>query len=101
MPNISSNNDKDSKNTSSGHGARGMGGQPNDDPRDLERGGEGRVNNDQGGKTGPVPGAFGGPAGTEIGSGTGGNQAVGPMGDKDATADVDNALRKSAERDKG
>jgi hypothetical protein len=101
MPNVSSNHDKDSKNTSSGHGALGMGGQPIDDPRDLEGGGEGRVDSDQGGKTGPVGGAFGGPAGAEIGGGTGGNQAVGPMGDKDATADVDNALRKSADRGKG
>ena len=78
-----------------------MGGQPTDDPRDLERGGEGRSNSDQAGKTGPVSGAFGSPGATEIGSGSASNQTVGPMGDKDATGDVDNALRKSSRSDQG
>jgi hypothetical protein len=101
MPNISGHNDKNSKNTSSGHGALGMGGQPNDDPRDLAGGGEGRENSDLGGGTGPVGGAFGGASGSPVGGGSAGNQAVGPMGDKDATGDVDDAIRKSRERDQG
>jgi hypothetical protein len=44
------------KNTSSGHGALGMGGQPSEDPRDLESGGGDRPDDD---RSAPVPGAFG------------------------------------------
>jgi len=101
MANISSKNDSQTKNTSSGHGALGMGGQPTDDPRDLAGGGEGRVNDDRGSGTGPIGGAFGGTGEPGLGGGTGGSQAVGPMGDKAATPDVDEALRKSREGDQG
>jgi len=101
MANVSSHkNNETNKNTSSGHGAQGMGGQPTDDPRDLARGGDGRSNNDLGGKTGPVDGAFGTPDASVVAHGSSGNEAVGPMGDKDATRDVDNAIRKSRESDK-
>jgi len=101
MANVSSHkNNETSKNTSSGHGALGMGGQPDDDPRDLARGGDGRSYSDQGGRTGPVAGASGNPAGAPVAHGSAGNETVGPMGDKDATADVDNAIRKSRESDK-
>jgi hypothetical protein len=48
---------KTDKNTSSGHGALGMGGQPTDDPRDLNSGGGDRVEKDD--RTAKVPGAFG------------------------------------------
>lgn len=80
MPNKSTSKDDRSRN--SGHGALGMGGQPIDDPRDLEAGGEGRENNDRGGGTGPVPGAFGGKTDRGVGGGSAGNETVGPMGDK-------------------
>ncbi|WP_435019776.1 hypothetical protein TA3x_001472 [Tundrisphaera sp. TA3] len=98
MPNISSHNDSNAKNTSSGQGAHGMGGQPDDDPRDLERGGTGRSTSDAGGGTGPIPGAFGGPLGSEPGGGSAGNQTVGPMGDKDAMPELDDAIRKAREQ---
>src|SRR5438309_8299827 len=91
---------KDTKARNTGQGALGMGGQPSDDPRDLERGGEGRVDNDLGGRTGPVGGAFGNPAGADVSGGSAGNQAVGPLGDKGVTADVDNAIRKAREGDR-
>jgi len=65
-----------------------MGGQPADDPRDLERGGEGRVNSDLGGGTGPVGGASGSPQSRPVGSGSAGNETVGPMGDKGITDDL-------------
>jgi hypothetical protein len=48
---------KSRKNTSSGHGAVGMGGQPDDNPRDLHSGGGDHVGDD---RTKQVPGAFGG-----------------------------------------
>jgi len=80
MPNKSTVKDQDAKN--SGHGALGMGGQPSDDPRDLEGGGEGRTNSDQGGRTGPIPGAFGAGKNVGTGGGSAGNETVGPMGDK-------------------
>jgi hypothetical protein len=44
------------KNTSSGHGAFGMGGQPSDDPRDQNSGGGKRADDD---RTVRVAGAFG------------------------------------------
>ena len=80
MPNKSTGKDQDARNT--GHGALGMGGQPVDDPRDIAGGGEGRTNNDRGGRTGPVDGAFGGDKGIGTGGGSAGNETVGPMGDK-------------------
>jgi hypothetical protein len=80
MPNKSAGKDQDAKNT--GHGAFGMGGQPDDNPRDLEGGGDGRTNDDRGGGTGPVGGAFGGKKGIGTGGGSAGNETVGPMGDK-------------------
>jgi len=100
MPNVSSHNEKGGKNTSSGHGSQGMGGQPDDNPRDLAGGGTGREFSDLGGGTGQVPGAFGGTADV-VGGGTGSSQTTGPQGDRDATGDVDNAIRKSREGDKG
>jgi hypothetical protein len=57
MSSAARRNDKDS--TSSGHGALGMGGQPTDDPRDLNSGGGDDLQDDRGGGTGPVPGAGG------------------------------------------
>jgi len=58
MSNASKRNSRDS--TSSGHGALGMGGQPSDDPRDLNSGGGDDMDDDRGGGTGPVGGASGG-----------------------------------------
>jgi len=80
---------KDQKARNTGHGALGMGGQSNDDPRDLEGGGEGRAHDDRGCRTGPIPGAFGG--------GSAGNETVG-MGDKGITSDISNAAAKAARR---
>ena len=97
MPNVS--NQKDDKSRNSGHGALGMGGQPNDDPRDLEGGGEGRTNEDRGGRTGPIPGAFGGGTGVGAGGGTAGNETVGPAGDRDITEGIDAAVEESRRRD--
>jgi hypothetical protein len=51
-------NQDQKKNTSSGHGALGMGGQPMDDPRDINSGGGKGVEKDD--RTVKVPGAFGG-----------------------------------------
>ncbi len=56
MSNTSRRNNKDKGSTSSGHGALGMGGQPTDDPRDLE-GGHERLTDDD--RTRPVDGASG------------------------------------------
>jgi hypothetical protein len=78
MSNASRRNNK--KSTSSGHGALGMGGQPNDDPRDLEGGHEGLTDDD---RTRAVDGASGSAAGDRSGSGGGSsNQTVGVGGDK-------------------
>jgi len=74
--------DKDEKARNTGQGALGMGGQPNDNPRDLEGGGDGRTNDDRGEGTGPVGGAFGGGKNVGTGGGSAGNETVGPMGDK-------------------
>jgi len=89
MPNISKGPDqgKDRGSTSSGHGSLGMGGQPSDDPRDLERGGDGWLDDDRGGGTGPIPGAFGKGPDVAMGGGSAGNETVGPMGDKGITGD--------------
>lgn len=83
MPNKSTQ--KDDKAPNSGHGALGMGGQPADNPRDLEGGGEGRTSDDRGGGTGAVPGAFGSGQNVGTGGGSAGNETVGPMGDKGIT----------------
>lgn len=97
MPNQSNSNEDKSRN--SGHGALGMGGQPIEDPRDLEGGGEGRTNDDRGGGTGPIPGAFGGGTGVGAGGGTAGNETVGPAGDRDITESIDRAVEASRRRD--
>jgi hypothetical protein len=76
-----------------------MGGQPNDNPRDLEGGGEGRTNDDRGGRTGPIPGAFGGGTGVGGGGGTAGNETVGPAGDRDITEAIDKAAEAPGRRD--
>jgi len=52
------------KNSNSGHGALGMGGQPTDDPRDINSGGHGVDKED---RTVKVPGAFGQSPETEQG----------------------------------
>ena len=70
-----------------------------EDPRDLERGGEGRTNDDRGGRTGPIPGAFGGGTGVGGGGGTAGNETVGPAGDRDITDAIDAAAESSRRRD--
>jgi hypothetical protein len=64
-----------------------MGGQPADDPRNLARGGEGRSYDDRGGRTGPIPGAFGSGPDVAMGGGSAGNETVGPMGDQGITGD--------------
>jgi hypothetical protein len=73
-------NQKDQGSTSSGQGALGMGGQPSDDPRDLEAGREGLSEDDLGGGTGPVPGAFGTPKGD-----VSGGSVSGVVGDNSVT----------------
>ena len=55
-----------------------MGGQPDDDPRDLEGGHEGLTDDD---RTRKVDGASGSPAGDRSGGGSS-NQVVGVGGDK-------------------
>jgi hypothetical protein len=87
MPNISRGKGKDRGARNMGHGSLGMGGQPSDDPRDLEAGREGWVEDDRGGGTGPIPGAFGRGPDVAMASGSAGNETVGPMGDKDITGD--------------
>jgi len=57
---MSSNRRDVKKNTSSGHGSVGMGGDPGDDPRDQNSGGGKRVDEDRDLRNPPVPGAFGG-----------------------------------------
>ena len=87
MPNISRGKGKDRDARNTGHGSLGMGGQPSDDPRDLEGGREGWVEDDRGAGTGPIPGAFGRGPDVAMGGGSAGNETVGPMGDKDITGD--------------
>jgi hypothetical protein len=76
MSNSARRNDKDS--TSSGHGALGMGGQPDDDPRDLRGGHEGVTDDD---RTKVVGCASGSAAGDRAGGGSS-NETVGVQGDK-------------------
>lgn len=86
MPNVSQQKGDHARNT--GHGALGMGGQPSDDPRDLEGGGHGLdLDDDRGGGTGPIPGAFGKGPDVAMAGGSAGNETVGPMGDKGITGD--------------
>jgi len=77
-----------------------MGGQPDDDPRDLERGGEGRVFDDRGGRTGPIGGAFGSGEGIGTGGGSAGTETVGPSGDRGITEEIDTTARSARHRDK-
>jgi hypothetical protein len=77
MSDASRRKSKDS--TSSGHGALGMGGQPSDDPRDLNSGGGDRADDDRAGRTGPVGGA----SGKKRGDLSGGS-VTGVVGDKAA-----------------
>lgn len=79
MSNNSRRNEQGS--TSSGHGALGMGGQPSDDPRDLEGGHEGLTDDD---RTRKVDGASGSSTGDRSGGGSS-NQTIGVGGDKAAT----------------
>ena len=99
MSNTSSHHEKNSKNTSSGQGAVGMGGSPTDDPRDLARGGDGRSYDDEISATPAVPGAFGSPAGAEADAVAATSQAVGPAGGPGVMADVEAALKKSPSAD--
>ena len=90
------------KNKNSGQGALGMGGQPDDDPRGLESGRERLREDELGGGTGPVDGAFGSSGDTATGGGSAGNETIGPMGDKGITGDITAAAegaRKRSERD--
>jgi len=66
---------KDTKARNTGQGALGMGGQPDDDTRDLEGGG--------------------------IGGGSAGTETVGPSGDRGITGDIDAATRAARDREKG
>ncbi len=95
MPNSSSHHEKNQKNTSSGQGAVGMGGQPDDDPRDMARGGDGRSYDDEATGKQPVPGAFGSPAGDQADALGVTNEVVGPHGGPGAVPDVEAALKKS------
>jgi hypothetical protein len=45
------------------------------------------VDEDRGGGTGPIPGAFGRGPDVAMGGGSAGNETVGPMGDEDITGD--------------
>lgn len=71
----------DKSSTSSGQGALGMGGQPSDDPRDLEGGHENLTDDD---RTRQVGGASGSGVGDQSGGGSS-NQTVGVGGDKAVT----------------
>ena len=95
MSNTSSHHEKNAKNTSSGQGAVGMGGQPNDDPRDMARGGDGRSYDDEVSGAQPVPGAFGNAAGAQADAKGASNEVVGPPSGPGAVADVKAALDKS------
>lgn len=95
MPTSSSHHEKDQKNTSSGQGSEGMGGQPTDDPRDLARGGDGRSYDDEATGKDPVPGAFGSAGGAQADALGANSQAVGVPGGPAIAAEVDAALKKS------
>lgn len=77
---MSNTNRKDQDSTSSGHGALGMGGQPDDDPRDQKGGSEGLKDDD---RNRPVGGASGSAAGDRTGGGTA-NETLGVSGDQGA-----------------
>jgi len=57
-----------------------MGGQPTDDPRDLNSGSATLKEDDRGSGTGPVPGASGSPAGNQAGASV--SETVGVRGDR-------------------
>ena len=95
MSDTSPHHDSNAKNTSSGQGALGMGGQPTDDPRD-EAGGGGGPSMDESSRPAPVPGAFGSPAGAQADAKSKASQAVGPAGDSAAMADVEAAIDRAA-----
>jgi len=82
-------NRKGNDSTSSGHGALGMGGEPSDDPRDIDSGGGDDFDDDYGGGTGPVPGASGGTRGD-----TSGGQVAGMVGDEAVTEDIEKTTKK-------
>jgi hypothetical protein len=84
---MSSKSRRNPASTSSGHGALGMGGDPIDDPRDLESGREIRSEEDLEHEKGPVPGATGGHFDPTTG-GSAGNETVGPMGNKGITGKI-------------
>jgi len=88
MPNKSTRHNQDPKN--SGHGSEGMGGQPDHLSRDL-RGGGTPIEDDRGGGTGPVGGAFGNAQRGVHGGGSSGVGAVGPVGDKGITGGMPRA----------
>ena len=92
---------RDTKARNTGQGALGMGGQPDDDPRDLEGGGEGRSHDDRGGGTGPVRGASGSGQGVGSGGGSAGTETVGPSGDRGITGDIDAAARAARQPRQG
>lgn len=94
MPNSSSHHEKNQKNTSSGQGSEGMGGQPSDDPRDLARGGDGRSYDDEAGKD-AVPGAFGSVGGAQADALKANSQATGQVGGPALVGEIDAALKKS------
>ena len=99
MSNTSSHHEKNQKNTSSGQGALGMGGQPSDDPRDLARGGDGRSYDDDATGQQPVAGAFGSAEGAAADVSGASSQAVGPTGGPGAIDDVEAVLKRSTPPD--
>jgi len=90
---------RDTKARNTGQGALGMGGQPSDDPRDLEGGGEGWSHDDRS-RTGPVGGASGSSQGVGSGGGSAGTETVGPSGDRGITGDIDAAAGAARRRGK-
>lgn len=74
-----------------------MGGSPSDNPRDENRGGTGRIEDDRGGGTGPVDGAFGNSQDDRAG-GRPPKETTGVGGDEGA---VDLQLRKSGSAQAG
>ena len=77
-----------------------MGGSPNDDPRDMARGGNGRSFDDESSDPKAVPGAFGSLAGAQADAESVTDQAVGPpLASSNTLDDVKAALKKSKETD--
>jgi hypothetical protein len=67
-----------------------MGGQPSDDPRDLNSGGVNPTDDDRGGGTGPVPGAHGRTRGDASGG-----QVAGVKGDKAVDEEIDKTIKRT------